>query len=169
MSVVHCIGFAIMNTVYLAILADQVHASNEQITFFQTAYFLGAFLGSFMSFLSRQSPRNGVISGSICLALVMVASIYVSNYWVFFALGAFQSFGRLLTVIGTRTLVQQHAEKSHLGRVMAFRSASIDAGSLVIYAIVVPLSSLLGRGDILVVAALTFLSSLIAIHRQRIL
>jgi DHA3 family macrolide efflux protein-like MFS transporter len=133
-SMIHGIGFAIMNTLYVGILSDQIGATDEKITFFQTAYFAGSFLGSLVSLTSRQSPRAALVWGSCLLAVVMWASPFVANYWIFFALGAVQTFGRLLTVIGTRTLVQQSANPAYIGRVMAFRSAAIDVANIVIYA-----------------------------------
>jgi predicted membrane protein len=166
-SIIHGVGFAIINTLYVGILADQIGATPEKITFFQTAYFVGSFLGSLLSLTSRQSPRAALLLGSSLLAVVMWTIPFVAQYWIFFSLGVVQTFGRLLTVIGTRTLVQQGADRAYLGRVMAFRSAAIDIANILIYSAAVWCATRVGNQQFLVFAGLCFFATIFLVDARK--
>ncbi len=165
-SVIQGFGFALFNTFYLEILSTGTQANEQQITFFQTAFFLGSLIGTTASMKGSVKAQRLLFLGTLICSGALLASIGVTNYWVYFAIATIQSIGRMMTVIATRTLVQTRSDSKMIGRVMALRSAVIDVGSIVAYSVAVGLVTKVSITVALTTAATTFLISILALSRS---
>ncbi len=153
------VGLAIMNTVYLSILDDQISSSDQQIAFFQTAYFLGALIGSSHGLFSTKAPIHILRWSSLTLAALMVISIFNKSYWIFFVVGILQRAATLVSAISTRSLCQQDAHPNFIGRVMAFRWAIINGSGVLLYIITISIFGKISIPILLTVAACSFVAA----------
>lgn len=160
MSVIQGFGFALFNTFYLEVLSTGTQANEQQITFFQTAFFLGSLMGTTVSMRGSVQAQRLLFLGTLVCSGALLASIGVTNYWIYFAIVTVQSVGRMMTVIATRTLVQTRSDTAMIGRVMALRSAVIDIGSIAAYSLAVGIASQISFATAMTGAAVTFVLSL---------